>query len=55
MRCINVSEIAAARAIIAHAIDDNAVIFYQKHGFIQSPLGERVMLLPMEWAKQLIP
>jgi GNAT superfamily N-acetyltransferase len=47
-RCLEVSEIAGVRAIITHAIDDDAVRFYQRHGFILSPLGERVMLLPIE-------
>ena len=45
-RCLEVSEIAGVRAIITHAIDDDAVRFYQRYGFILSPLGERVMLLP---------
>ena len=48
-RCLEVSEIAGVRAIIAHAIDVDAVRFYQHHGFIRSPLGERVMLLPIEY------
>lgn len=47
-RCCAASEIAGARAIVAHAIDDEAARFYQHHGFVPSPLGERVMLLPME-------
>ncbi len=49
-RCLEVSEIAGVRAIIAHAIDGDAVHFYQHRGFIRSPLGERVMLLPIEVA-----
>lgn len=47
-RCIEVSEIAGVRAIITHAIDDEAVRFYQHHGFLHCPLGDRVMLLPIE-------
>jgi GNAT superfamily N-acetyltransferase len=47
-RCLEVSEIAGVRAIIAHAIDDDAVRFYQHHGFLRCPLGDRVMLLPIE-------
>lgn len=47
-RCLAASGIAGARAIIAHAIDDAAIGFYQRHGFLLSPLGERVMLLPIE-------
>ena len=47
-RCIGVSEIAGVRAIITHAVDDDAVRFYQHHGFLRCPLGDRVMLLPIE-------
>lgn len=50
-RCLEVSEIAGVRAIIAHAIDGDAVRFYQQYGFVSSPLGERVMLLPIEAAR----
>jgi GNAT superfamily N-acetyltransferase len=52
-RCVATSEIAGVRAISAHAIDDEAVRFYEKHGFKTSPLGERVMLLPIEFARAL--
>lgn len=50
-RCCAASEIAGIRAIVAHAIDEEAVRFYQHYGFMLSPLGERVMLLPIETAK----
>jgi GNAT superfamily N-acetyltransferase len=50
-RCLEVSEIAGVRAIITHAIDDDAVHFYQHHGFLSCPLGDRVMLLPIEAAR----
>jgi GNAT superfamily N-acetyltransferase len=50
-RCCAASEIVGARAIVAHAIDDDAARFYLRHGFVSSPLGERVMLLPIEAAK----
>jgi GNAT superfamily N-acetyltransferase len=50
-RCLEVSEIARVRAIITHAIDEGAVRFYQHHGFLRCPLGERVMLLPIEAAR----
>lgn len=52
-RCLAASEIAGVRAVIAHAIDDAAVGFYQRHGFILSPLGERVMLMPIETVSAL--
>jgi GNAT superfamily N-acetyltransferase len=47
-RCLAASLIVAARAVITHAIDGQAVHFYQHHGFMASPLGERIMLMPME-------
>lgn len=52
-RCAAASEIAGARAVIVHAIDDEAVGFYARHGFLASPLGERVLLLPIETVRTL--
>jgi GNAT superfamily N-acetyltransferase len=52
-RCLSASEIAGARGVVAHAIDDEAVRFYQRHGFVVSPLGERVMLMPVEAMRAL--
>jgi hypothetical protein len=48
---VEVSEIAGVRAIITHAIDEDAIHFYQHHGFLRCPLGDRVMLLPIEAAR----
>ncbi len=50
-RCCAAAEIAGARTIVAHAIDDAAVKFYLHHGFVHSSLGERVLLLPIETAR----
>lgn len=48
-RCAAASAIAGARGVIAHAIDDEAVVFCERHGFIAAPpLGERTLLLPIE-------
>jgi GNAT superfamily N-acetyltransferase len=47
-RCLLASTIVGTRAILAHAIDDAAAAFYERHGFLRSPLGERVMLMPIE-------
>jgi len=52
-RCLAASDIAGARGVVAHAIDDDAARFYQHHGFMLSPLGERVMLLPIETVRAL--
>ena len=53
-RCLAAFEIAGARAVIAHAIDEAAARFYERHGFIRSPLGERIMLMPIETVRSLI-
>lgn len=53
-RCLAAADIAGVRAVVAHAIDDAAVAFYQRHGFALSPLGERVMLMPLEIASELL-
>lgn len=53
-RCLAASEIAGVRAIVAHAIDEDAASFYEHHGFIRSELGERVMLIPIETVRTLV-
>jgi GNAT superfamily N-acetyltransferase len=53
-RCLAAAEIAGVRGIVAHAIDEAAVGFYERHGFNLSPLGEGVMLMPIETARSLI-
>ena len=53
-RCLRASEIAGARGVVAHAIDEAAVGFYERHGFLRSPLGERVMLMPIETVWSLV-
>jgi len=53
-RCLAASDIAGARGVIAHAIDDDAARFYQRHGFVLSPLGEGVMLMPIETVRALV-
>ena len=42
------------RGVVAHAIDEAAVTFYERHGFLRTPLGERIMLLPIETVRSLI-
>lgn len=47
-RCLAAADIAGARGVITHAIDDDALAFYTRRGFLPSPLGERVLALPIE-------
>lgn len=50
LKTIAASEIAGVRALVVHAINDAAARFYQKHGFIPSPLNTRAFLLSIETA-----
>jgi GNAT superfamily N-acetyltransferase len=53
-RCLSAADTAGARAVITHAIDDDAVSFYERHGFLRCPLGERTMLMPIETVRLLV-
>ena len=39
---------------MAHAIDEDAARFYEAHGIVRSPLGERVILMPIEAVRGLV-
>jgi GNAT superfamily N-acetyltransferase len=52
-RCLAVCEMVGTRAVVAHAIDDEAAQFYLRHGFVWSALGARTLLMPMESIRTL--
>jgi GNAT superfamily N-acetyltransferase len=47
-RALAAAESIGARAILVHAIDDEAAAFYKKFGFEPSPLAPRQLLLLMK-------
>lgn len=47
-RSLDASKNVGARAIVVHAIDDEAVTFYTQFGFQAFPTGGRTLFLPME-------
>lgn len=53
-RCLIAAATAGVRAVIVHAIDDEAAMFYERHGFLRSPLGERTLLMPIETVRVLV-
>ena len=53
-RTAEASRIAGIRALIVHAIDDDAVTFYTKFGFQIFPAGTRTLFLPIETLRQSI-
>jgi hypothetical protein len=42
------SKIIGMRAVLVHAIDDEAAKFWKENEFIESPLGSRTFYLPVE-------
>jgi GNAT superfamily N-acetyltransferase len=54
-RSLQISKIAGSRAVILHAIDQNAVSFYLKYGFIEFPNETKTMFLPMETIEKALP
>jgi ribosomal protein S18 acetylase RimI-like enzyme len=53
-RTVQASQIAGLRALIVHAIDDDAVGFYAKYGFQVFPAGTRTLFLPIETLRAAI-
>lgn len=46
-RTLQTCEQVGARALICHAIDDAAKAFYLKHGFVESPIHDMTVMLPL--------
>jgi GNAT superfamily N-acetyltransferase len=47
LRSVNVSKEIGARALLCHAISQNAKRFYQYFGFVESPIDEMMMMLDL--------
>ncbi len=47
-RTLKVTNNAGVRALIVHAIDDDAICFYARYGFQLFPPETRTMFLPIE-------
>lgn len=47
-RIVQVSESVGCRSVLVHAIDQHAVNFYSRYGFLEYPGNTRTMHLPLE-------
>jgi GNAT superfamily N-acetyltransferase len=47
LRTVQVSEIVGVKALLVHALSDQAVCFYQANGFYPSPMNPRTLFLPL--------
>lgn len=50
LRALTVNREIGFRAILVHALDDEAVAFYAKFGFLRCAIDPRTMVLPIETA-----
>lgn len=48
LRAIQASELIGVRALLCHAIDEEAMGFYLKHGFVSSPLDPLTLMLGLQ-------
>jgi GNAT superfamily N-acetyltransferase len=46
-RCKNVSREAGVRAMLVHALDERACGFYERYGFVRSPIHPLTLMLPL--------
>ncbi|MBA3535980.1 MAG: GNAT family N-acetyltransferase [Tatlockia sp.] len=48
LRTIKVSVDVAVKALLVHSISESATHFYKRFGFIESPLSNKTLLLPLK-------
>ncbi len=51
LRTLQASEIGGIKAILVHAKDENVKLFYNKFNFIESPINDLILYLPIEFIK----
>ncbi len=53
LRTMQAAEIAGIRALLVHAISDTAKRFYQRYGFIESPVNPMTVMITLREASQI--
>lgn len=54
LRTLKVAEIAGIRAILVHALDEEAADFYRRYDFLDSPIDPLVLMLPLDTARRAL-
>jgi len=54
LRAIAAAETVGVRAILVHAISDEAKAFYEKHGFRASPLEPMTLMITIDEAQRML-
>lgn len=52
LRTLKAAEIAGIRALLVHALDEEAAGFYRHLGFLESPVDPLVLALPVDTARK---
>lgn len=54
LRTLQASEIAGIKALLVHAISEDAKHFYARHGFVESPFAAMTLCLALDSVRQAI-
>lgn len=54
LRTLNVAEHMGIRALLCHALDDDAKRFYLRHGFIESPIHPMTVMLSLDKVRGML-
>jgi predicted N-acetyltransferase YhbS len=54
LRILQAADIAGVRAILVHAISEDAKRFYEKHGFLTSPVDPMTVMITTAEAAKII-
>ena len=54
LRTVQAAEIAGIRAILVHAISEDAKHFYEKYGFVPSPVDPLTVMIPVAEARRML-
>lgn len=54
LRTLKAAEIAGLRALLVHALDEEAAAFYRHHGLVASPMDPLVLMLPLDSARRAL-
>lgn len=54
LRAVGAAESVGVRAILVHAISDEAKTFYEKHGLRASPIEPMTLMITIEEARRML-
>lgn len=54
LRTLQAADIGGIRALLVHALDDQAARFYQHHGFMPSPIDPATLMVTLKDARKAI-